>query len=148
MQLGAYEIAIIGVGGAVVGALISAWATYRLTLSYSEIMRRQTAYENFRKSFATVVTELGRTDRHRVEIIVSEFPTHEIAFFNFTSSLSISATNSLKSKWEEYEKYYRKYYENRNDLNLVDFLLKEEDTQERKKLVNLIYEILEVAKQN
>jgi hypothetical protein len=47
MQLSVYEIAIIGIGGTIIGSLTGAWVGYRLTLQLSAINARREANKNF-----------------------------------------------------------------------------------------------------
>lgn len=128
------------------GTFTGALLTIYITRQTNRTERFSKAYESFRKSFSTAVSDLGRNGKSRVEVVVAEYPAHAAAFFNFSTHLSVNTSEKLHPKWEEYTNYYDRYYENRDALNLVDFLLQEEDKTERKKILNLIHEILDIAK--
>lgn len=130
------------------GTFTGAWVTLHTTKYFDDRERFNNAYEAFRQSFSTAIQELSRKDLHRVEIMVNEFPKHVESFFNFSTHLGVKIPKRLTPKWEEYKNYYTRYYDEhkRQNLEMIDFLLKEDDKTERQKISSLIYEILEIAK--
>lgn len=56
MELGAYEIALIGVGGTIAGALVGAWISYKFAIQLAEINSRK---EAARKIISTFHKELS-----------------------------------------------------------------------------------------
>ena len=51
MHLNAYEIAVIGVFGTIIGALLGAWIGYRLSMSLAKDAERRRAFVKLVKEF-------------------------------------------------------------------------------------------------
>lgn len=61
MQLDAWEIAVIGVGGTIAGSLIGAWIGYILTLQLEAIKARRKASEQFIEVFYSELVDVYPT---------------------------------------------------------------------------------------
>ena len=58
MEIGAHEIALIGVGGTVVGAIIGAWISYRLAVQLEGINSKKHAGRRFVSIFHAELSEV------------------------------------------------------------------------------------------
>jgi hypothetical protein len=107
LQLGAYEIAIIGVAGTIAGVLIGAWITYRFALKLSQMAAKREAAIKFRTTFAQERTRLKTYDHMTKpdggDIIGEAFPKHLIAADEFRDYLAAKDITAFNKAWEEYD---------------------------------------------
>ncbi len=121
MQLGSYEIALIGVGSTIIGAMVGAWVGYRLTISLSKITAKQNASLRLREAFKSELLALVPS-QHALEedipnFLERSFQKHREAIFDFAFNLEPC------EKQEFYQAWYTYYCpeEKRNDTS-VPFL--------------------------
>lgn len=152
MQLGAYEIAIIGVAGTIAGALIGAWITYRFALSLSQVAAEREAIIKFRAAFKEELlaldTALTENYIDTCDLLKAAFEKHRLAVFDFRPFLK-------GKRQEEFDQAWRNYYGYDDDQNVkLEFLLKysgkgyggEESRNRRAVAVANIEKLLEFAK--
>jgi hypothetical protein len=119
LELGAYEIACIGVGGMIVGALLTAWAGYRFTLDISkrefenakklsEFERFRHAASKFKNIFAEGIAFYNffniKTDGHNWNIKWQEryFPAQATAIEEFRPFVKTERLSDYQKAWNEY----------------------------------------------
>ncbi len=107
MQLDAYEIAIIGMGGTIVGSLIGAWIGYRLSLQLSTIAARQKASQKFVSTFHRELSD--------VYPYPIKWPDNIVDFLESKFTVLNAATGEfrhyLPSKdWAGFDKAWFSYY--------------------------------------
>jgi hypothetical protein len=87
LNLTAYDIALIGVGGTVIGALLGTWVGYRLSISLSKMSARKEAGRRLISAFSEELARLDpvnsvsgmSVDRY----LENAFPKHHAAMIEF-----------------------------------------------------------------
>ena len=107
MNIGLYEIALIGVGGTIIGALLGAWITYRFALKLSIINNRQEANRKFLSAFHNVLSEIYPTP--------VSWPDDIDYFLRERFSLLQAAIGEFRhylptEEWDDFDKAWFKYY--------------------------------------
>ena len=107
MEIGAYEIALIGVGGTIVGALIGAWIAHRFSLKLFELTIRREANRRFISVFHQELSDIYPTpvnwpnDIHG--FLSCKFPALQAAVGEFRHYLPVD-------KWEAFDNAWFSYY--------------------------------------
>ena len=151
MQLGAYEIAIIGVAGTIIGALMGAWITYRFALSLSQVAAEREAIIKFRAAFKEELlaldTALTKNYIDTCDLLQAAFGKHRLAVFDFRPFLEGKRRDKFDQAW-------RNYYGYDDDQSVkLEFLLKysgkgygrEESVKRRSAAITNIEKLLEFA---
>jgi len=107
LELGAYEIALIGVGGTVVGAFIGAWISYKFSLQLAEINSRK---EAARKIISTFYQELSDVYPYPIN-----WPDDIDAFLRSKFTILNAAVGEFrhylpKEKWEGFDHAWFRFY--------------------------------------
>lgn len=106
MNISAYEIALIGVGGTIVGALTGAWVGYRLSISLAEITSRRIAAYNLRNIFSSITSRIRSekiTDWNEFRTEVQNlYDNHAIEFEKFRYYVSKSHINDYDAACRNY----------------------------------------------
>lgn len=109
INLGAYEIALIGVGGTVVGTLLGALLGYRFSLSLATVTARREAAAKFRAAFKDELLALNPAlSRNSVDtctLLESAFDKHRSAVYDFMQHLKSPEKEEFEQAWEEYYRY-------------------------------------------
>jgi len=107
LEVGAYEIALIGVGGAVVGALLGAWIAYRFSLKLADFNVRREANRRLIAAFHRELADIYPTPVNWPEDIVSflrsKFSILQAAVGEFRHYLPMQ-------KWEDFDRAWFNYY--------------------------------------
>jgi hypothetical protein len=88
MEIGTYEIALIGVGATIVGSLVGTWMGYRLSISLAVITAKKHSELKLRDAFRNEILMLNPA-RHALEedlptFLQKAFDKHETAIFDFS----------------------------------------------------------------
>lgn len=106
MQLGPYEIALIGVGATIIGALVGAWVGYRLSLSLSQITAKQNAALHLKEAFKSELLALAPSQHALSEDIPNflerSFQKHREAIFDFSFYLKSDEKQNFYQAWYTY----------------------------------------------
>ncbi len=106
MEVGAYEIALIGVGGAVVGALLGAWIAYHFSLRLADINVRREANRRLIATFHRELADIYPTpvnwpdDIHNY--LSSKFTTLQAVVGEFRHYLPVQEWEAFDSAWFNY----------------------------------------------
>lgn len=107
MEVGAYEIALIGVGGTVVGALLGALITYRLSLKLADINARREANRRLIAAFHTELSDIYPTPVNWPEdidaFLRSKFSILQAAVGEFRHYLPVR-------EWKDFDRAWFNYY--------------------------------------
>ncbi len=140
--------------------LIAAFMGHLLTKSRENKKRFIEAYEAFREVFLPAIQDLGKdlrdNDITRSSILPSEFPKHEIAMAKFVPNLKGRRRIRFDEKWKEYQTKYEEYEKDgvftRSlyfiGINQVGFNEERHKVSQihKKEMLNLIHDILKIAK--
>ncbi len=103
MNIGAYEIALIGIGGTIVGAILGAWLTYRFSLNLSDINDRREANRKFLSTFHNELSDIYPTPVNWPDDIDSylrsKFKFLQAAVGEFRHYLPIDEWDSFDKAW-------------------------------------------------
>ena len=106
MEVGVYEIALIGVGGTVVGALLGAWIAYRFSLKLADINARQEANRRFIATFHRELADIYPTPvnwpSHISRYLGEKFTTLQAAVGEFRNYLPVEEWEAFDSAWFNY----------------------------------------------
>lgn len=109
INLSAYEIAMIGVGGTLAGALLGVWLGYRLSLSLANLSVKRDAAAKFRAAFKDELLALNPTlSRNTVDtctLLESAFDKHRSAVFDFKQYLKGAEKAQFEQAWQVYYRY-------------------------------------------
>jgi hypothetical protein len=106
VEVGAYEIALIGVGGAVVGALLGAWIAYHFSLRLADINVRREANRRLIATFHRELADIYPTpinwpdDIHNY--LSSKFTTLQAVVGEFRHYLPVQEWEAFDSAWFNY----------------------------------------------
>lgn len=107
MEVGAYEIALISVGGTVVGALLGAWIAYRFSLKLSDINVRRDANRRLIATFHRELADIYPTPVNWPKVIDnflrSKFSILQAAVGEFRHYLPAQ-------EWEDFDRAWFNYY--------------------------------------
>jgi len=107
MNLDNYDIAIVGVAGIIIGTLLGAFVTYRLSLMLAENNRRQDANNRLIRTFANELAEVYPTPvnwPHNIDAFLkSKFNNLQAAICEFRNVLS-------PKEWANFDSVWFKYY--------------------------------------
>ena len=107
MEVGAYEIALIGVGGTVNGALLGALITYRLSLKLADINARREANRRLIVAFHKELSDIYPTPVNWPEnidtFLRSKFSTLQAAVREFRHYLPVQ-------EWKDFDRAWFNYY--------------------------------------
>ena len=107
MEVGSYEIALIGIGGAVVGVLLGAWITYRFSLKLSDINVRREANRHLIATFHRELADIYPTPvnwpNDIQNYLSSKFTALQAAVGEFRHYLPAE-------EWEAFDKAWFNYY--------------------------------------
>lgn len=107
MNLEAYEIALIGVGGTIVGALLGAWLTYLFFLNLSEINNRREANRKFLSTFHNELSDIYPTPVNWPDDIDSFLRSK----FNFLQAAVGEFRHHLPlDEWDAFDKAWFDFY--------------------------------------
>lgn len=107
MNIGAYEIALIGIGGTIIGAIIGAWLTYRFSLYLSDINDRREASRKFLSTFHNELSDIYPTPVNWPENIDSFLRSK----FKFLQAAVGEFRHYLPTKdWDSFDEAWFKYY--------------------------------------
>jgi hypothetical protein len=141
----AYDIAIIGGGFTVVGALISAVVAYWLTAKLEVFKNRRAACANFRAAFAPAIAQIYLARHHGTHdtpvvgnILKDSLVAQASAIEEFRPYVSDSA--AYQEAWEQYRKTVRQ------DNNVIDTAEWGNDAPIWSTVEEKIHAILEFAK--
>ncbi len=122
MQLGAYEIALIGVGGTIIGALVGSWIGYKLSLSLANITAKRTAAMKLRDAFKDEILALNPSQYALKEelpaFLERAFQKHRTAVFDFSYFLKPREKAAFLDAWYEY--YCHEDCRNENSIPLLE----------------------------
>ena len=106
MELGPYEIALIGVGGTIVGALVGTWVGYRLSLSLSKITAKQNAGQKLRGAFKDELLALNPSQYDLEEdvpnLLDRSFQKHREAIYDYAFHLEAREKEQFYQAWYTY----------------------------------------------
>jgi hypothetical protein len=106
LELSTYEIAIIGVGGTIVGALLGAWFGYRFSLSLANVAARREAatrlIEAFKDEILALNPALYAMKVDLATFLESAFPKHRAAVLYFSYFLKPKERTAFHNAWYEY----------------------------------------------
>ncbi|HLA29262.1 MAG TPA: hypothetical protein VJZ49_15355 [Syntrophales bacterium] len=100
--------ALIGVGSAILGAIVGAWIGYRLSISLVHVTTRHNAASNLRKAFYDELAILNMSSLKDIDacsMLEGAFKKHMIAFWELKSTLPKSKCVAFTQAWEEYYCY-------------------------------------------
>jgi len=106
VEVGVYEIALIGVGSTVVGALLGAWISYYFSLRLADIRVRQDANCRLTTTFHRELANIYPTpvnwpaDIH--SYLSTKFPTLQAAVGEFRHYLPVQEWEAFDSAWFNY----------------------------------------------
>ena len=107
MEIGAYEIALIGVGGTVVGALLGAWIAYRFSLKLADINVRREANRRLIAVFHSELSDIYPTPvnwpKDIDNFLHSKFSILQAAVGEFRHYLPVH-------EWEDFDRAWFNYY--------------------------------------
>ncbi len=107
MEVGAYEIALIGVGGAVVGALLGALIAYWLSLKLADINVKREANRRLVSSFHRELADIYPTPvcwpKDVDNFLRSKFSNLQAAVGEFRYYLPVK-------EWEDFDRAWFNYY--------------------------------------
>jgi len=107
LEVGAYEIALISVGGTVVGALLGAWIAYRFSLKLSDINVRRDANRRLIATFHRELADIYPTPVNWPKVIDnflrSKFSILQAAVGEFRHYLPAQ-------EWEDFDRAWFNYY--------------------------------------
>lgn len=119
----AYDIAIIGGGFTVVGALIGAVVAYWLTSKLEVFKERRAACANFRSAFAPAIAQIYLARHHGTHdtpvvgnILKASLVSHASAVEEFRPFVSDSI--AYQEAWEQYRKAVR---QDNNDIDTAEW---------------------------
>lgn len=107
MELSAYEIALIGVGGTVVGTLIGAWISYIFAIQLAEVNARK---EAARKIISTFHQELSEIYPYPIK-----WPKNITAFLESKFTAINAAVGEFRyflpgEKWGDFDNAWFRFY--------------------------------------
>jgi hypothetical protein len=107
LEVGAYEIALIGVGSAVVGALLGAWIAYRFSLKLAESNVRREANRRLIAIFHRELADIYPTPVNWPEdidnFLRSKFSILQAAVGEFRHYLPVQ-------EWDDFDRAWLNYY--------------------------------------
>ena len=97
---------IINLGYLIVGALLGAWITYRLSISLARRSEKHIAAIKFRDAFKGEILALNPS-HHAIDedlpvFLEKAFLKHETAIYDFSFFLDAKAKTALYEAWKEY----------------------------------------------
>jgi hypothetical protein len=106
MDIGPYVIALIGVGGIIVGALLGAWIGFRLSVSLARIKEIERAKRRLREAFKTELLALSPSQHALGEdlpqFLERSFKKHREAIFDYSLYLKPKDKRELYKAWYAY----------------------------------------------
>jgi hypothetical protein len=120
LQPGAFEIAIIGVGGTVVGTLLGAWLSYHFGSKLVETTHNNNISMMQRKDFNEAATKfrvafkdellalnpaLAKGAPDACDLLAAAFEKHRSAVFDFKPYLRPTDAEGLEQAWQKYYRY-------------------------------------------
>jgi hypothetical protein len=129
-----------------VGVLLGACLAHFFTWRRNDRERFLNAYDAFCDAFANAFRLLENTDKIHVEVILDEFPKHEVAMYIFRKHLDFFRRWIFDRKWKQYKaanEHYKKY---KNLINSFKSMEAPEEQTYRQKVLRLLGELLDVAK--
>jgi hypothetical protein len=150
MTLTAYDIALIGGGFTILGALIGALVTYFLAKDRAKqdriADRHNQAVSEFKAAFNDALINLLFHENTVAFIIKQFFTDHKVAYLSFREQLSDQKKKLFDQAWSQYENYF-----NKNVKDIVFGLFASAKTQheseERELVIRLIKDLLDFAKE-
>ena len=127
MKLGAYEIALIGIGGTVCGALLGAYITYYFSTLLAERNERQTAIGKLRAAFVGELAAI-RLAHSDIEVLIEIYQTiagpimrQAAAIEEFRPFLDISKQKEYQEAWQKYYNFASSVYSHgdQNERNIL-----------------------------
>ena len=107
MEVGAYEIAVIGVGGALAGALLGAWIAYRFSLKLANFNVKQEANRRLIAAFHRELADIYPTPvnwpKDIDNFLRSKFSILQAAVGEFRHYLPVQ-------EWEDFDRAWFNYY--------------------------------------
>lgn len=128
--------------------LIGAWLAHHFTNWRNKKERFLNAYDALYAVFAPAIRELNNTDKIHVEVILAQYPIHEEAMCVFRRHLEGARLDRFNTKLTEYKEAYDHYKKYQSFMNSFKTMEDDEELFYKKKMLNLINEILEIAKQH
>lgn len=143
MTLSAYQIAIIGIGGTIVGVLTGVLLTYWFALKLANKNAKHIASIRLRDAFAPEIAKLNHPDGYSLadvpHFLEIAFEKHQIAINNFRFFLTNKDGAAFDKAWHA---YYKDSCEDKP--NFTQYMtLSNKDTE---KAINRIMAILEFTK--
>lgn len=106
MELSAYEIAIIGVAGTILGSLVGAIIGYWLSVKLSKGSEKRASAYRLHMAFKDELLSLNSAEStiefSLPEFLKLSFPKHRAAIYEYSFFLSKSARNKFEKAWQEY----------------------------------------------
>tara|TARA_B110001450_G_C17310103_1_gene355133 strand:- start:72 stop:545 length:474 start_codon:yes stop_codon:yes gene_type:complete len=122
IQVGAYEIALIGIGGAVIGALLGAWVAYRLTVQLTKSgEKRQSAYRlhmAFKNELLALNPSESIIEGSLCAFLKSAFEKHHEAVYEYSFFLKGKEKINFIKAWHNYIRHDAHV---EHGINLVHF---------------------------
>jgi len=141
MALTAYDIALIGGGFTVLGALIGASVTYCLALELARRNAKRDAGRRLREAFALELAlmhpEHGKKDIKVEQILQDAFPKHSQAVIEFAFHLKDNEKKKFLKTWKE-------YYMVGGGVRFFDYYMGKDSRQLFTDRVNAILEFTEI----
>ena len=146
MNLTAYEIALIGVGGTIIGSLAGAWIGYRLSISLVEIQAKRNAGLKLREAFKDEIIALNPSQYALKEALPdflnNAFYKHRSAIFDFAFLLPKKSEIAFYNAWHKY--YCHKDLRNENSIPFFEqYSLRGKNIEEQHAIKQLVKKRIE-----
>ena len=104
MQPSPYDLALIGIGGTVLGAVVGAWLTYRFSIAVANGNARRVAGVKLREAFAPEIARFSQPLNMIISIPILEaaFEKHNIAVNEFRFYLTGRERDAFEKAWHCY----------------------------------------------
>lgn len=118
MDIGTYEVALIGVGSVISGAMVGAWISYKLAIQLHDYQTKKNAGRRLVSTFHTELSEVYpypiKWPRDISSYLDSKFTPLNAAIGEFRHFLPKSKRDSFDKKWFKYYNATGREIDNKN----------------------------------